>query len=52
MSLATSIQKIVRRAKQLQRTLGIRCAAGFLRNREVPFEQAYLVIFGRLPRLA
>jgi hypothetical protein len=28
------------RAEFIQRTLGTRCAAGFLRNRDVPFEIA------------
>lgn len=38
------------RATFLARTLGFRCAAGFLRNREVAFEDAYLILFGKKPR--
>lgn len=47
----SQVQKIVRKAKQLQRTLGVRSAAGYLRNREVSFDEAYLVLFGRMPRV-
>lgn len=43
-------QKIVRKAKQLQRTFGVRASAGYLRNQGVSFEEAHLVIFGRMPR--
>lgn len=42
---------MVNRARVLSRSLGYRCAAGYLRNREVPFETAYQVIFGREPRV-
>jgi len=49
--IVTQAQKIVRKAKQMQRTLGIRYAAGYLRNREVSFEQAHLVLLGTMPRV-
>lgn len=48
--ISTQVQRIVRKAKQMQRTLGVRSAAGYLRNREVSFDQAHLVLLGRLPR--
>jgi hypothetical protein len=48
--IRTAMQRVVRKAKQMQRTIGVRYAAGYLRNRAVTFEDAHLVLFGRLPR--
>jgi hypothetical protein len=50
-SMMSQVQRLVRRAKQIQRTLGVRYAAGFLRNRQVPFEEAHLLLLGRFPRV-
>jgi hypothetical protein len=44
--------KISRRAYQIHRSLGMRCAAGFMRNRGVPFEEAHIALLGRTPRFA
>lgn len=46
---AFSWGKLCAKARQLTNTLGYRAAAGYLRNREVPFEVAYQVIFNRMP---
>lgn len=43
--------QMTRKARNLAKQLGFRCAAGFLRNREVPFEQAYQILFNRAPRM-
>lgn len=43
--------KFKNRAANIAKTLGYRAAAGYLRNREVPFEQAYEALFGRQPRV-
>jgi hypothetical protein len=43
--------QMMKKARSLTRSLGFRCAAGYLRNRDVPFETAYEAIFGRPPRL-
>jgi hypothetical protein len=40
---------LTERAYFLRRTLGLRCAAGFLRNRDVSLEDA-LRVFGFQPR--
>lgn len=37
------------RAWFLQRTLGTRCSAGFLRNRGVSLNEALLLLVGRAP---
>lgn len=42
--------KHANRALILKRTLGTRCAAGFLRNREVPLEEALFLLVGRVVR--
>ena len=36
------------RALDIKRTLGTRCAAGFLRNRNVAFADALLILTGRV----
>jgi hypothetical protein len=36
------------RALTIARTLGIRCAAGFLRNRNVSLEDALFMLVGRV----
>ena len=41
---------LIYRAHNIRKSLGVRCAAGYLRNRGVSFEQAYRTIFGREPR--
>lgn len=41
--------QMVRKARTLTTQLGHRCAAGFLRNRGVSFEQAYEILFNRKP---
>jgi len=41
--------QMMKKARDLTRNLGYRSAAGYLRNRDVPFETAYLAIFNRLP---
>lgn len=48
--MAVSIKTIMlaRKAHQLRRTLGTRCAAGFLRNRDVPLAEALFIIVGRV----
>lgn len=38
------------RAIKLQNNLGTRCAAGFLRNRDVSFEEALFILLGTKPR--
>ena len=38
------------RAKHLVKTLGVRCAAGYLRNRGVSLEAALYVLLGTTPR--
>ena len=38
------------RARFLMSTLGVRCAAGFLRNRQIPFEDAHEILLGTKPR--
>lgn len=40
-----------KRARDLTKNLGYRTAAGFLRNKDIPFEQAYQILFNRQPRL-
>lgn len=47
---ADAARKIVRKSKQLQRTLGVRSAAGYLRNQGVSFDQAHIVLLGRVAR--
>lgn len=44
--------KFTLRAVSIRDTLGMRPAAGYLRNRGVPFEQAHLILLGRKPRFA
>lgn len=41
---------MIHRARCLTRNLGMRVAAGFLRNREVTFEDAHMILLGRAPR--
>lgn len=43
--------QMVGKARALTRQLGYRCAAGFLRNRGVSFDEAYLILFNRAPRV-
>ena len=38
------------RARNLTRNLGMRVAAGFLRNRQVSFDDAHMILLGRPPR--
>lgn len=45
------LEILKKRARFMSRTLGMRCAAGFLRNRDIPFEDAYEILLGRKPRL-
>lgn len=40
------------RAISIARSLGYRCAAGYLRNRGFGFVDAYFALFGRFPRRA
>jgi hypothetical protein len=40
-------QKLFARALDIQQTLGTRSAAGFLRKRAVPFEDALYMLTGR-----
>ena len=42
--------KIVKRADSIARSLGIRCAAGYLRNQQVSFEEAHYLLLGIAPR--
>lgn len=42
---------LCKRARDLTRSLGWRRAAGYLRNRDIPFEQAYMILFNRKPKL-
>lgn len=46
----TDISKLANRARAIARTLGFRSAAGFLRNREIKFEDAHWLLFGYAPR--
>lgn len=43
--------RMLRRARNLTRTLGARCAAGYLRNKGLPFEVTYIALFNREPRI-
>jgi hypothetical protein len=40
---------MLKKARELTRSLGYRCAAGYLRNRNVSFEVAYEALFNRAP---
>lgn len=42
--------RIFNRAQALTRSLGMRCAAGYLRNRNITFEAAHMALLGRVPR--
>jgi hypothetical protein len=46
----TLFGRVVMRARAIQRSLGNRVAAGYLRNQEVPFADAYELLIGRAPR--
>lgn len=35
------------RANVIKRTLGMRCAAGFLRNRNVSLDEALIILLGK-----
>lgn len=37
-----------RRALSLKRNLGTRCAAGYLRNRDVTLDEALFILLGRI----
>ena len=37
-----------KRAKAIQRTLGVRCAAGYLRNKGYSIEMALYILLGRV----
>lgn len=41
---------LLRRALMIARNLGTRSAAGFLRNRDVTFEEAHFMLLGYGPR--
>ena len=40
--------RLFSRSLELQQNLGTRCAAGFLRNRGVPFSEALFMLTGRV----
>jgi len=42
--------RFLKKSVVLKRQLGVRCAAGYLRNRDVPFEIAHQVLLGYPPR--
>lgn len=48
---ALTWRKIGEQARKLTRNLGWRVAAGYLRNRGVPFDVACWVLFGQAPRM-
>jgi hypothetical protein len=48
-AIAMFAQKL-RRARAIKKTLGIRRAAGYLRNQNVEFEQAHIALLGYPPR--
>jgi hypothetical protein len=50
MSLSTTAIELRRRAQILARTLGMKTAAGFLRNRRVDFAEAVFILTGRMER--
>ena len=47
---ARAFGQLARKARNLVNSLGYRVAAGYLRNREIPFEEAYMIIFNKEPR--
>jgi hypothetical protein len=42
--------KIVKRASAIQKSLGTRVAAGYLRNQQVQFAEAHYLLLGTAPR--
>lgn len=48
MSVQAAVHAV--RAYKIQHNLGTRAAAGFLRNRDVPFEDALYILLGTRPR--
>mgnify|MGYP000884200627 FL=1 len=40
--------QFVPRARHIKKSLGVRCAAGYLRNREVSLEDALRILVGRI----
>lgn len=42
--------KIVQRAHVIQKSLGVRVAAGYLRNKQVQFAEAHYLLLGTAPR--
>ena len=41
----------LKRARHIRRTLGMRSAAGFMRNNGMEFEAAHLALLGYAPRI-
>lgn len=46
----TAMQALKKKAENIRKTLGMRQAAGFLRNLGLPFEVAHEIILGYAPR--
>lgn len=44
------IYELAIRARSIRRNLGTRCAAGFLRNRNIPLDVALYVLLGTTER--
>jgi len=42
--------KITTRARTIKRSLGVRVAAGYLRNQRVDFAEAHFLLLGTAPR--
>jgi hypothetical protein len=43
--------KVIARAKQFAEAMGIKAALWFLRKNNIEFETAYLLMFGKEPRI-
>jgi hypothetical protein len=52
MGLQSQLTKIIKKALAIQKSLGTRTAAGYLRNRQATFEEAHQILLGRAPRFA
>lgn len=44
--------KFITRARSIAKSLGMRSAAGYLRNQKVDFAEAHFILLGRAPRRA
>lgn len=51
MNFPSTWERITSRAKYIARTLGVRAAAGYLRNRRVDFAEAHFILLGTKPRI-